>query len=64
MSDLQSFKFHLCSPLKLRPMNELSNMYVNAQGQLCLELGKSEMLVTAFGTCILGDYLVYVPNKK
>lgn len=45
-------------------MNELSNMYVNAQGELCLEVGKTEMLVTAFGTCILGDYLVYVPNKK
>lgn len=64
MSDLQSFEFHLCSPLKLRAMNELTYMYVNAQGELCVEVGKSEMLVTAFGTCILGDYLVYVPNKK
>lgn len=45
-------------------MNELSNIYVNAQGELCVEVGKSEMLVTAFGTCILGDYLVYTLNKK
>ena len=44
-------------------MNELSVMYVNAQGELCIRCG-GEMLVTAFGTCPLGDYLVYVPNKK
>jgi hypothetical protein len=38
-------------------------MYINAQGELCIDAG-SEMLVTAFGTCIIGDYLVYTPNKK
>lgn len=50
-------------------MNELSNMYVNnlyvnAQVELCIEVGKTEMLVTAFGSSIIGYYLVYVPNKK
>lgn len=44
---------------------EESNMYINAQGELCIAFGNNnEMLVTAFGTCILGDYLVYTPNKK
>ena len=45
-------------------MNELSNMYINAQGELCIDVGKNEMLVTAMGSCILGYYLVYTPNKK
>jgi hypothetical protein len=42
---------------------EFSNMYINSNGELCVQCG-GEMLVTAFGTCVFGDYLVYVPNKK
>jgi hypothetical protein len=45
-------------------MNTESNMYINAQGELCVLVGNTEMLITAMGSCVLGDYLVYTPNKK
>jgi len=40
-------------------MEELSDMYINAQGELCVNVLNTEMLVTAIGTCVFGDYLVY-----
>ena len=41
-----------------------SIFYVNTQGELCILDKDTEMLVTAFGSCEVGDYLVYMPNKK
>jgi hypothetical protein len=42
---------------------EISNLYVNADGELCINAG-IEMIVTAFGSSIYGDYLVYTPKKS
>lgn len=41
---------------------ESSNLYINEQGELCVHIG-CEMLVTAFGSCPLGEYMVYTPKK-
>lgn len=44
-------------------MTELSSMYININGDLCIDMDKTEMLITAIGSCILGDYFVYIPNN-
>ena len=42
---------------------ELSNLYINADGELCINSG-TEMVVTAFGSSIYGDYIVHRPKKS
>ncbi len=43
---------------------ELSALYLDEQGKLCINYGSMPMYVDGFGECIFGEYILYVPKKN
>lgn len=42
---------------------ETSGLYVDAQGNLCIDFGTTPMYVDGFGESVFGEYLIYYPKK-
>jgi hypothetical protein len=43
---------------------ELSALYIDPQGRLCINFGTTPVIVDGFGTSVFGDYFVYTSKKS
>jgi len=43
---------------------ELSALYIDPQGRLCIDFGTTPVIVDGFGTSVFGDYFVYTSKKS
>lgn len=43
---------------------ELSALYIDPQGRLCIDFGTTPVMVDGFGTCDFGDYIIYTSKKS
>ena len=43
---------------------ELSALYIDPQGRLCIDFGTTPVVVDGFGTSVFGDYFVYTSKKS
>jgi hypothetical protein len=43
---------------------ELSALYIDPQGRLCINFGTTPVVVDGFGTSVFGDYFVYTSKKS
>jgi hypothetical protein len=44
--------------------DNISALYVDAQGNLCINFGTTPMYVSGFGESVFGEYLIYEPKKN
>jgi len=43
---------------------ELSALYLDEQGRLCINYGTTPMFVEGFGESVFGEYIIYTPKKN
>jgi hypothetical protein len=43
---------------------ELSALYIDPQGRLCINFGTTPVVVDGFGSSVFGDYFVYTSKKS
>ena len=43
---------------------EVSALYIDKDGQLCINYGSMPMYVFGFGECVFGEYILYVPKTN